>query len=106
MAEIPQKRDLLTWSTENFIRKVKQFVRKYCITWLIDLANKLYIHYVEKFIDFILCHVLLDIALFFFLRNFTNKYKIQFNSFYINMWLSSLNIFEENQFYEIKKRNI
>ena len=32
--------------------------------------------------------------------------KIQFNSFYINMWLSSLNIFEENQFYDIKKRNI
>ena len=32
--------------------------------------------------------------------------KIQFNSFYINMRLSSLNIFEENQFYEIKKRNI
>ena len=66
MAEIPQKRDLLTWSIENFIRKVKQFFRKYYITWLIDLANKLYIHYVEKFIDFILCHVLLDIALFFF----------------------------------------
>ena len=25
---------------------------------------------------------------------------------YINIYLSSLNIFEENQFYEIKKRNI
>ena len=40
------------------------------------------------------------------LRNFVNKpidlNKIQFNSFYINM-LSSSNIFEENQFYEIKK---
>ena len=40
------------------------------------------------------------------LRNFVNKptdlNKIQFNSFYINMWLSSSNIFEENQFYEIK----
>ena len=41
MAEIPQKRDFLTWSIQNFVRKVKQFVRKY-ITWLIDLANKIY----------------------------------------------------------------
>ena len=32
MAEIPQKRDFLTWRIENFVRKVKQFVRKYCIT--------------------------------------------------------------------------
>ena len=32
--------------------------------------------------------------------------KIQFNSFYINMWLSSLNIFEENSLYETKKKNI
>ena len=29
--------------------------------------------------------------------------KIQFNSFHINMWLSSLNSFEENQFYELKR---
>ena len=29
--------------------------------------------------------------------------KIQFNSFYINMWLSSLNISEENQFIWDKK---
>ena len=29
--------------------------------------------------------------------------KIQFNSFNINMWLSSLNSFEENQFYELKR---
>ena len=29
--------------------------------------------------------------------------KIQFDSFYIKMWLSSLNIFEGNQIYEIKK---
>ena len=29
---------------------------------------------------------------------------IQFNSFHINMWLSSLNIFKENQFHEIKKK--
>ena len=27
---------------QNFVRKVKQFVRKYYITWFIDLANKLY----------------------------------------------------------------
>ena len=41
------------------------------------------------------------------LRNFVNKLnKIQFNNFYINMWLSSLHFLEENQFYEIKKRNI
>ena len=32
--------------------------------------------------------------------------KIQFNSLNINMWLSSLSIFEENKFYKIKKRNI
>ena len=29
--------------------------------------------------------------------------KIQFNSLYINMWLSSLSIFEENKFYKIKR---
>ena len=32
MAEIPQKHDFLTWSIQNFVRKVKQFVRKYYIT--------------------------------------------------------------------------
>ena len=32
MTEIPQKRDFLTWSIQNFIRKVKQFVTKYYIT--------------------------------------------------------------------------
>ena len=32
MAEIPQKHDFLTWSIQNFIRKVKQFVREYYIT--------------------------------------------------------------------------
>ena len=32
--------------------------------------------------------------------------KVQLKSLYINMWLSSLSIFEENQFYEIRKRNI
>ena len=29
MAEIPQKLDFLTRSIQNFVRKVKQFVRKY-----------------------------------------------------------------------------
>ena len=32
--------------------------------------------------------------------------EIQVNGLHNNMWLSSLNIFEENQFHEIKKRNI
>ena len=27
MAEIPQERDVLTWSIQNFVRNVKQFVR-------------------------------------------------------------------------------
>ena len=40
MADIPQKRDFLTWNIQNILRKMKQFVRKY-ITWLIDLANDL-----------------------------------------------------------------
>ena len=34
MAEIPQKHDFLTWTIQNFVRKVKQFVRKYCITYM------------------------------------------------------------------------
>ena len=42
MAEIPQKRDFLTWSIQNFVKKVKQFLRKDYTTWLIYLANKLY----------------------------------------------------------------
>ena len=29
MAEIPQKRDFLTWNFQNFVREKKQFVRKY-----------------------------------------------------------------------------
>ena len=63
MAEIPQKRDYLTWSIQIFVRKVKQFVRKYYITWLIYLANKLCD--IKKYLDFILCHVLLKIVLFY-----------------------------------------
>ena len=63
MAEIPLKRDFLTWSIQNFVRKGKQFDRRYDITWLIDLVNKLYD--VEQFLDFILCHVLLKIILFY-----------------------------------------
>ena len=42
MAEIPQEYDFLTCSIQNFQRKVKQFVIKHYITWLIDLANNLY----------------------------------------------------------------
>ena len=53
MAKIPQKHDFLTWTIQNFLREVKQFVGKYYITWLIDLAKKLYD--VENFLDFILC---------------------------------------------------
>ena len=41
LAEIPQKRHFLTWSIQIFFKKVEQFFRKYYITWLIDLANKL-----------------------------------------------------------------
>ena len=93
MSEMPQKRDFLTWSMQNFLRKRIQFVRKYPITWLIDLANIL--HDVNKFIDFILCHVIKNCLVLF--RNFVNKPA---------MWLFSLNTFEENQFYGIKKRNI
>ena len=63
MEEIPQKCDFLTSSIQNFIRKVKQFVRKYYITCLIYLANKLYD--VETFLSFILCHVLLRLVLFY-----------------------------------------
>ena len=63
MIEIPQKHDFLTWNIKDSLSKVKQFVRKYYITWLIHLASKLY--EVEKFLDFILCHVLLKIALFY-----------------------------------------
>ena len=36
MAEIPQKQDFLT---EKVPRTVKQFVRKYYITWLLELTN-------------------------------------------------------------------
>ena len=62
MTEITQKWDILTWNIQNFVRKAKQFVRKCYITWLIDLANKLYD--IEIFLDFILCHVLLKVVLF------------------------------------------
>ena len=35
MAEIPLEHDFLTWVVQTFVRKVKQSVRKYYITWLI-----------------------------------------------------------------------
>ena len=31
MAEIPEERDFFTWTIQTFLRKVKQFVRKYHI---------------------------------------------------------------------------
>ena len=37
MIEIPQRHVFLTWSIQNFVRKVPQFVRKCYITRLIDL---------------------------------------------------------------------
>ena len=48
MAEIPQEFDFLTWTILNFVRKLKQVVKKIYTTWLIDLANKLYD--LEKFL--------------------------------------------------------
>ena len=35
MAEILQEHDFLTWDIQTFVRKVKQFVGKCYITWLI-----------------------------------------------------------------------
>ena len=72
MAEIPKEHDFLR-SIQNFVRKVKQFLKKYYITWLIDLANKLYN---RKILDFILFHLLLKIVLFYIEFNF-NKIQIQ-----------------------------
>ena len=60
MTEFPQKLNFLSWSIQVLVKKVKQFVRKYYITWLIDLGNKLYD--VEKFLDFVLCPALLKIV--------------------------------------------
>ena len=56
MAEIPQECNIFTWSIQNFVRKVKQFVRKY-ITSLIDLVNKLYD--IEKFLIsfYVMCYI-------------------------------------------------
>ena len=34
MTEIPEKHDSLTWNIQSFVRKVKQFVRKFYITLL------------------------------------------------------------------------
>ena len=59
MVEIPQKRDFLSCGILNFIIKEKQFARKY-ITWLTELANIW-----QKNLDFIVCHVLLRIVLFY-----------------------------------------
>ena len=42
MTKIPQERNFLTSNIQNFVSKVNEFVCKYCITWLIELANKLF----------------------------------------------------------------
>ena len=31
MVEVPQKGNFLTWSIQNFVKKVKQLIRKYYI---------------------------------------------------------------------------
>ena len=60
MTEFPQKLNFLSWSIQVLVKKVKQFVRKYYITGVIDLGNKLYD--VEKFLDFVLYPALLKIV--------------------------------------------
>ena len=63
IAETPQERDFLTWTIQYVVRIAKQFVRNYYITWLVDLANKLYD--VEKsWFHFMLC-VMKKIVLFY-----------------------------------------
>ena len=63
IVEIPQKCCFLNWSIQNFVRKVKEFLKKYYVFRLIRLVNRFY--GVEKFLDFIFCHVLLSIFLFY-----------------------------------------
>ena len=77
MAKIPQTRGFLSWSIQNFVKKNKQFARKYCITWLIDLPHRLYDR--EKFL--ISFYVLLW-KILVLLRNFAENLlnKIQFDS--------------------------
>ena len=69
VTDITQKRDFCTWSIYSFVGKVKQYVRKYYITSLIDLANKLYDVENSSF-HFIPCVIKNCLAL---LRNFVNK---------------------------------
>ena len=57
-----QKKSETVIKIQNFVRKVKQFVGKHYITWLIDLANKFYD---RKTLDFISCHFLLKLVLFY-----------------------------------------
>ena len=74
IAEILQKRNFLIWNIQNFARRVKQFVRKYYISWLIDLPNKLFD--AEKII----------IKIIIIIKNYEIKWEI-FNS--VNLWISS-----------------
>ena len=43
MAEVPQEHDFLTQGIQIFVRKVKQFVRKYYITWIITQFDVIHI---------------------------------------------------------------
>ena len=40
MTEITQEHDFFTWSIQNFVKRVKKFVRKYYIDLSNDLTNK------------------------------------------------------------------
>ena len=58
MVEIAQKQAFLTWNIQNFIRKVKQFVKNiiYLINWLV----RNYMMYKNSWF-----HMLLKIVLFY-----------------------------------------
>ena len=40
MTEITQEHDFFIWSIQNFVKRVKRFVRKYYIDLSNDLTNK------------------------------------------------------------------
>ena len=69
MTEITQEHDFFTWSIQNFVKRVKKFVRKYYIDLSNDLTNKWYdvenswLHFITYIIEY--CFVSL--------RNSVNK---------------------------------
>ena len=69
---------------------------------LIDLANRLCD--IEKFLIsfYAICYYKLSC----FIKTFFKQTWWKFNGLYVNICLSSSNIFEENQFHEIKKKNV